>query len=139
MNRRKNQRGSAFVESGFIFTVFAVMLLGIFDLGRAMFIHQALTERVRAAARWGAANGASNATGIRNMVLYNASTQPSGATGYFGLASNQVVVTQSDSGTNSNRLTVSISGYQYKTVTPFFARTITGPKIEVTMALGIFN
>jgi Flp pilus assembly protein TadG len=139
MRRRKHQRGSAFVETGFIFTVFAVMLLGIFDLGRVMFIHQALTERVRLAARWGAANGANNTTGIKNMVLYSASTQPNGATGYFGLNTNQIVVTHADSGTNSNRLTVSISGYQYKTVTPFFAKTLTGPKIEVTMALGVFN
>ncbi len=137
--RRKNQKGSAMVESAFIFTVLFIMLLGIFDLGRILFVHQALTDRVRAATRWGAANGASNTTGITNMVLYNAATQPNGATGYFGLTSDKVTVTQSGSGTADNRLTVSITGYTYKTVTPFFTRTLTGPKIQVTQALGVFN
>ena len=137
--RRKHQKGSAMVESAFIFTVLAVMLLGIFDLGRILFVHQALTDRVRSAARWGAANGAGNTTAITNMVLYNATTQPNGATGFFGLTSNKVTVTQAGAGTADNRLTVSITGYTYKTVTPFFTRTLTGPKIQVTQALGLFN
>ena len=138
-SRRKNQRGAAIIEGAFVMVKFFTMLVGIFDLGRMMFIHQALTERVRSAARWGAANGAGNSSAIRNQVLYGSANQPENATGYFGLKSENVTVTQTGVGTNDNRLTVSIKDFKYKTVTPFFAKTMTGANIQVTFALGIFN
>lgn len=137
--RRSNQRGNVIIETAFIFVVFTTMLVGMFDFGRILFVHQAITDRVRYAARWGAANGPGQTDAIKNQVLYGQSTVPAGATGFMGITSGMITVTQAGSGTADNRLTVSVTGFPYKTVAPFFNRSWTGPRVSVTLALGIFN
>ena len=54
-HRQRRSKGAVFVEAGFVFIIFAFMLMGAFDFGQFLFIHQALVERSRSAARWGAA------------------------------------------------------------------------------------
>ena len=73
--RRKNQ-GNVIIESALIFIVFFGMLIGAFDFGQFLFVHQALVERVRSAARWGAINDATDSAAITNMVLYNQAGAP---------------------------------------------------------------
>lgn len=136
---RSNQRGNVIIETAFIFVVFTTMLIGMFDFGRILFIHQAITDRVRYAARWGAANGPSETDAIKNQVLYAQSNIPSGTPSFLGLTSSMITVAQAGSGTNDNRLTVTVTGFPYKTVAPFWNRSWTGPTVSVTMALGVFN
>src|SRR2546427_8763282 len=104
--RQKNSRGAVLMETAFIFVVFAFMLMGAFDFAQFLFIHQALVDRARTSARWGAVNDPTNTTAIQNMVLYNQSSTPAvGTSGVFGLTSDMVSVTTSDSGTDNYRLT----------------------------------
>ena len=134
---REKLRGSVIVETALVFLVFACLLLGAFDFGQFLFIHQALVERARYAARWGAINDPTDATSITNMVLYNS---PAGSgTGYFNLTSANVTVTHPGAGTNDYILTVKLSGYQYIRVSPYIAGTYTGPQIIVSVPLGIFG
>src|SRR6266849_7276350 len=92
--RRRTGQGSVMVETALIFIVFAGMLIGAFEFGQFLFIHQALVERARYAARWGAINDPTDAASIRNMVLYNQSAAPiSGTASYFNLATDNVTVT----------------------------------------------
>jgi len=116
------------------------MLIGIFDFGQFLFIHQALVERARSAARWGAINDPTNSASITNMVLYNqASTPPSGTASYFHLAASNVSVTNPGSGTDSYRLNLRISGYSYTVFSPYIAGTYTGPPITISVPLGLYN
>jgi Flp pilus assembly protein TadG len=134
---RKRRRGSAFVETAFVFTSFAFMLIGAFDFGQFLFIHQALVERARNAARWGIVNNPTDHTSIQNMVLYNQPTVPSGqASGYFGLTSNMVRVSDPGSGTNDYRLVVFITNYPYTILSPYIGGTYTGPNITVSSPIG---
>ena len=130
--RKKRERGGALVETALTFTVFIFMLIGAADFGQFLFIHQALVERARGAARWGALNSAGDLTAIQNMVLYNQSTVPSGSpSGYFGLTSTNVQVTNPGSGTDS-RILILITNYPYKMYSPTIAGTYTGPNITVS-------
>jgi len=138
--RRKSRRGSAMVETAVIFIAFSMMLIGIFDFGQFLFVHQALVERARSAARWGAINNPTDSTSITNMVLYNQSATPSqGTPSYFNLSSSNVSVSAPDSGTNDYRLTVQISGYSYTILSPYIAGTYTGIPVTVSVPLGIFD
>ena len=136
MNRnqhRRRQRGAALIETGLIFTIFAFMLIGAADFGQFLFIHQALVERTRNAARWGALSDPTNVTAIQNMVLYNQTTVPSGSTsGYFGLTSANVQVTNPGSGTNDSRVAIFITNYSYAVLSPYIGGTYTGPNITIT-------
>lgn len=137
--RRKTSGGNVIVESALIFMGFAVMLFGAFDLGQYLFVHQALVERARYAARWGAINSA-NSTAITNMVLYyQSSTPPDGTPSLFNLTSSNVNVTTPESGTDSYRLQLQISGYSWNVFSPYIAGRYTGPTITVTVPLGLYD
>jgi Flp pilus assembly protein TadG len=135
--RRKRSKGSVMVETALIFLGFSAILIGSFDFAQFLFIHQALVERTRYAARWGALSDPTNSAAITNMVLYNQSAAPpSGTSGYLGLTSSAVSVTNPGSGTDDYRLTIVISNYTYNMLSPYIAGTYTGPNIEVSVPLG---
>jgi len=138
--RRRGSGGHVMIEAAFIFIVFFSLLIGTFDFGQFLFIHQALVERARYAVRWGALNDAT-ADQIRNMVLFYQSTDP-GTTGYFNLTPSMVTVTPTTDSicvvqnatvypTLYKRVTVQISGYSYIMLSPFSAGTYNGPNITI--------
>jgi Flp pilus assembly protein TadG len=136
----RRQKGSVLVETALIFLGFASMLIGAFDFGQFLFIHQALVERARYAARWGAISDPTDSTSITNMVLYNqAATPASGTPTYFNLRSSNVQVTNPDSGTDQHRLNIQISGYSYTVLSPYITGTYTGPAITVSVPLSLYN
>ena len=133
---RKRQRGSVLVETGMIFTIFAFLVIGAFDFGQFLFVHQALVERTRNAARWGAVNDPTNATAIQNMVFYNQPTAPSGASPYFGLTTDMVKVTNPGGGTVDNRVVVQVTNFPYTVLSPYIGGSYTGPNITISIPLG---
>jgi Flp pilus assembly protein TadG len=136
--RQKRSRGAVLVETGLIFVAFSFMLMGAFDFAQFLFIHQALVDRARSAARWGAVNDPTNTSAIQNMVLYNQATVPEGATsGVFGLTSDVVSVSTEDSATDNYRLVVAITNYQYAMISPIIGGTHTGPNIVISVPLGL--
>jgi Flp pilus assembly protein TadG len=138
--RRRSSKGNVLVESALIFLMFFSMLIGVFDFGQFLFIHQSLVERVRSSARWGAINNPSDSAAITNMVLYNqAGTPPAGTAGYFSLNAGNVLVTTPGSGTDNYRLTLLISGYSYSIFSLNIAGSYVGPAITVSVPLGLFN
>ena len=141
MKRRSNsQRGSVVVESASISLVLLMLLIGIFDFAQMLFTHQALMERLRGAARWGAISDPTNTTAITNLVLYNQTTTPSPANGYFGLTSSNVQVSRDGTAaTDTDRLTVTIVSPPFKILSPFVAGNRTGQSLRVSVPLGRFN
>lgn len=137
--RRRTSRGSAIIEAALIFPLFFIMLIGAFDFGQFLFIHQALVERARYAARWGAINNPADSTSITNVVLYLQSTAPPSGTGFLNLTTSNVSVTNPDSGAAGYRLNIRISGYTYTVLSPYMAGTHIGPVITVSVPLGLFN
>jgi Flp pilus assembly protein TadG len=139
--RRRANSGHVMIEAAFIFIVFFSLLIGAFDFGQFLFVHQALMERARSALRWGAVHNGT-ADQITNMVLYNQSTDPGNTTGYFNLTSSMVTVTPSTDSiclvqdatvfpTLYKRLTVQIHDYSYIMLSPYSAGSYNGPNILV--------
>lgn len=143
--RQKSSKGNAILESSLILGAFLAMMIGAFDFGQFLFVHQALVERARYAARWGAVTNPSDTTSIQNMVLYYQSTAPSsGTSGYFGLTSGMVSVTTQGgidsthpNGTDDYRLIITISNYPYSILSPYIAGTYMGPNINIVVPLGL--
>jgi len=131
------------IETALIGLVFFFLLIGAFDFGQFLFIHQALVERARSSVRWGAvtlaANESTSLDQIRNMVLYNQSTSLGGS-GYFGLTSAMVDVTKTTdtlctvSGSDPMlyvRFIVKIHDYPYQILSPYIAGSYNGPNITI--------
>jgi len=137
-SRRRSSKGATFVEMALIYLVFAIMLIGAFDFGQFLFVHQALVERARFAARWGAINDPTDTASVSNMVRFFQSTDP-GTPSYFNLTSGNVVVTNPGSGTDNYRLNIQISGYSFVSLSPYLSGNLTGPPVTVSVPLGMYN
>ena len=127
---RSRRRGSAMIEATLTLSLFLTVLFSLYDFGWVLFFHQTLVHQARTAARYGAVNP-SDLTAIKNVALYN-STSGSG-TGLFGLEPANVNVSRNGQGTTSDRITVTISGYQYTLITMGWAGAYDGKTIEVTI------
>jgi len=136
LGRPKTRRGSAMVELSLIGSLFFVLVIGLMDVGQTLFFQQALLERARTAARWGAATDPTNGAGIQNMVLYLQPAAPEGGVTSFGLTPTMVGVSTPDAGTDNYRLVVQISGYPVKLLSPYLAGSYKGAPISVTVPLG---
>ncbi len=120
------------VESALVTLVVAAALIGIFDLGQVLFVHQTFVARVRLAARYGQIN-TSDVNAIKNMVLYG---QPGAGTfAVFGLTADKISVTMLDTGLSEQRIVVAISGYPYRLFSPWIGGVFTGRPIVASMPL----
>jgi len=132
--QRKKQRGSTIVELSVILLIVLSLLIGIVDIGQFLYIHQMLTERARAAVRYGVSNDPISTSAVQNMVMYG-QTSGTGA-GIFGLQSSMVSVTTPDANTDDYRLLVKITNYPYTVFSPLIAGSYNGPDITASLPLG---
>jgi Flp pilus assembly protein TadG len=128
----RSQRGSQMVETSLILIVFLMMLIGVIDFGQVLYFHQSLTERARAAARYGAINP-TDTIGIKNVALYNSTT--AGATPLLpGLTAAMVNVQDLGNNTPEARLMVTISGYPINFISPYIAQQFNNRPVIVCMS-----
>lgn len=56
----EHQHGQSLVEFALVFPVFLLLIIGLVDVGRLVYINNALSEGAREGARWGSVQGRSN-------------------------------------------------------------------------------
>lgn len=119
--RKRKERGQALVETGLVMLIFLPVLFGILDFGQFLYLHQSLSERVRAAARYGAVHTYTDGSAIVNVAIYNdASGSSNGATPLLpnlqssnSTGNGYVTATLSGAGTDDALITVTITKYPY--------------------------
>ena len=135
------RRGQALVEGALIMFVFLVFIVGTLDFGQYLYFHQSLTERARAAARYGAVNP-TNRTGIQNVAIYNdPAGSANGATPLIAnLTTDMVSVCLPGDASCSNpgfgpdwRVTVTISGYRMITFNLLLPQSFTNQPITASL------
>jgi len=140
MKSRKKQRGQAFIESALIMLIFVPVLVGIADFGQVIYFHASLTERARAAARYGAVHTYTDGSAIQNVAVYN---DPSPATGTAGLVpyltTSLVTATLNDAGTDSARITVTITNYPFNFISGFMSQSTWYKTVITTEPYEIVN
>lgn len=70
--------GQALVEFALVVPVFAVLLFGMIDVGRLVYIGNALSEGAREGARWGSVQGRSNTAAGRASIATHTSASMAG-------------------------------------------------------------
>jgi Flp pilus assembly protein TadG len=139
-DNRSGQRGQALVETGLILFVFIAFLVGTLDFGQFLYFHQSLSERARAALRYGILNP-TDTTGIQNMAVYNdpAGTANGAAALIPNFTTDMVSVCLPGDSTCSNpatgldsRVSVTISGYQMVTFNLLMPQAFTNRPITVS-------
>src|SRR5215471_21842299 len=117
--KKKGERGQAFVESGLIMLIFIPVLVGIMDFGQFLYLHQSLSERVRAATRYGAVHSYPDGSDMVKVAMYNdpagsgTSTMLPNLQNTNSAGDGYVSATLSGAGTDEAFVTVTIRNYPY--------------------------
>lgn len=129
---RTGERGSTLVEFSIAATVFLTAMFGVIEFGRALWVHNALTDAARRGARYAVLHSADDADKVKNVVVYG---DPNGGTKPLvpNLSTSNVTVNYSQFALNKGTATVGITSYQFQFVIPIIGTTITMPNYSTTL------
>ena len=126
------ERGATLVQFAIALTVFLTAMFAVMEFGRALWVHNALSDAARRGARYAVLHSAGSIDNVKNVVVYGdeaGGTQPV----VPNLTVDQVTVTYSDFAVNHGTATVSIQNYQFQFVLPFLGTSITMPNYSTTL------
>lgn len=128
----ENERGSTLMEFAIAATVFMTLMFAVLEFGRALWVHNALTDAARRGARYATLNTAANSAQVKNVVVFG---NPSGTGSPMvnNLSAANVDVNYSGFGLNDGTVSVSITNYQFQFVIPVVGTTITMPSYKTTL------
>jgi Flp pilus assembly protein TadG len=126
------ERGATLVEFAIALTVLLTSMFAVIEFGRALWVHNALTDAARRGARYAVLNSLGSEDAVKNVVIYG---DPAGGTQPVvpNLTPANVTVTYSEFALNKGTATVSITGYQFQFVIPIVGTTITMPNYQTTL------
>ena len=130
---KKRERGSTLVEFAIGATVFLTAMFAVLEFGRALWVHNALSDAARRGARYAVLNPSSSEQAVKNVVVYG---DPAGGTQPLVeklSTSDNVVVTYSSFSLDSGTASVTITGYQFRLIIPIIGRTIQMPNYHTTL------
>ena len=136
---RKGERGAALLEFTLAATVFIVVIFGTLEFGRLLWVHNALTDATRRAARHAVTRGKSNdpASGvqreIKNVAVYG---NPDGTGNPLvdGLTPGKVKVTFSDDyALGAGSVSVEIEQYEFQFVVPILGTRMQMPAYRTAL------
>jgi Flp pilus assembly protein TadG len=143
---KKTESGASLVEFAIAATVFLTAMFAVIEFGRALWIHNALADSARRAARYAVNQSAStppgvpttgsnvgpSLTAIRNVAIYG---DPAGGIKPLvtGLTAGNLNVEYKGFGVGEGTVAVTITNYQFKFVAPIVGTTIQMPNYQTTL------
>ncbi len=127
-----NERGATLVEYSIAVTVFLIAMFAVIEFGRAIWVHNALSDAARRGARYAAVHSAADVAEVQNVVVYG---DPAGGSQPTvpNLSTTNVSVTYSQFGLNKGTVSVSVTNYQFQFVIPIVGTTISMPSYTTTL------
>ena len=125
------ERGATLVEFSIALMVFLTAMFAVIEFGRALWVHNALSDAARRGARYAVLHPPADVEAVKNVVVYG---DPAGGTKSVvpNLTTANVTVTYSDFALNKGTASVSVTGYQFQFVIPIIGTTITMPNYTTT-------
>ena len=134
---RAGEKGQAFVESALVLLVFLAITIGVADFGQFLYLHQSLTERVRAAARYGAVRPYEYpGESIRNVTVYGTATPTENSKPLVpGLEKSMVTANLIAAGTDAARIKVTVSNFPFNFFSPWLGKKKVKPRATVIASI----
>jgi len=129
---RGRERGATLVEFAIGATVFLTMMFAVIEFGRALWVHNALSDAARRGARYAVVHNAGDAAAVKNVVVYG-NAAGSGTPLVNDLKTSNVNVTYSGFGLTDGTATVTITNYKFKFVIPIVSTSIQMPNYSTTL------
>lgn len=129
---RSNERGGTLVEFAIAATVFLTCMFAVIEFGRALWVHNALSDAARRGARYAVIHSTAEEAKVKNVVVYG-SPNGKGKPLVDNLTTDNVQVVYSSYGLNQGTASVSITNYQFQFVVPLIGTTIQMPAYTTTL------
>src|SRR5262245_7916055 len=129
---KSNERGATLVEFAIAASVFLVSMFAVLEFGRALWVHNALSDAARRGARYAVVHQMNDATSVRNVVVFG-NPEGTGQPLVNNLTTSNVQVDYSFFNVNRGTVSVSITNYQFQFVVPLIGTTITMPAYTTTL------
>jgi Flp pilus assembly protein TadG len=129
--QRKTERGASLLEFSIAATVFLTVLFGVVEFGRALWVHNALTDAARRGARYAVLHKQTDIDDVKKIVVYGdlTSTTPL----LENLSTTNVTVTYNGFNLDTGTATVFIHDYQFQPILPLVFGPITMPNYTTTL------
>lgn len=129
---KETERGNTLVEFAIAATVFLTVMFAVLEFGRALWVHNALSDAARRGARYAVVHPASDSAAVKNVVVYG---DPAGGSNPLvsNLTTSNVNVAYSGFGLSEGTVTVSITNYQFQFVLPMVSTSIQMPSSRTTL------
>ena len=136
MNRfkfiRSHERGATLVEFSIAATVFLVGMFAVIEFGRALWVHNALSDAAWRGARYAVMHSSADIDQVKNVVVYG---DPAGGPKPIvdNLSVSNVNVVYSQFSLGKGTATVSITNYQFQFVLPLVGTSIPMPSYSTAL------
>lgn len=144
--KKSRQEGSTLVEFAIGASVFLLVMFAVIEFGRALWIHNALADAARRAARYAVnqpttipagtpfngTNAGLSFAAIRNVGVYG-NPAGTGAPMVNNLTVDNLDVTYSNFGVGQGSVTVSVTNYQHQFVVPIIGTSIAMNGYQTTL------
>ena len=130
--RRSGERGAALVEFAIAATVFLAVTFGVLELGRLLWVHNALTDATRRGARFAVNQPQGSTDDIKRVAVYG-DAAGTGSPLVNDLTVNHIKITHSNWGVGAGTVTVEIENYDFNFVVPIIGTTIRLPRYHTTL------
>ncbi len=129
---RSDDRGATLVEFAIAATVVLTGMFAVIEFGRALWVHNALSDAARRGARYAVIHSADDVDKVKNVVVYG---DPAGGTQPLvnNLTTGNVTVNYSQFALNKGTVSVSVTNYQFQFVIPLVGATIQMPSYTTTL------
>lgn len=144
--KNSRERGATLVEFSIGASVFLLAMFAVIEFGRALWVHNALADAARRAARYAVNQPASTPAGsatsgtnvgpsiaaIRNVGVYG-NPAGTGSAMVNNLTPANIDVQYSNFGVGQGSVAITITSYQHTFVVPIIGTTITMPDYQTTL------
>src|ERR1044071_808367 len=128
---RKTERGASLLEFAIAATVFLTVLFAIVEFGRALWVHNALTDAARRGARYAVLHKAADIEDVKKVVVYGDLTETTPI--LENLTTNNVDVVYSGFNLDQGTVRVSVHDYQFQMILPLVVSSIQMPNYTTTL------
>src|ERR1044072_2628804 len=108
---RKTERGASLLEFAIAAAVFLTVLFAIVEFGRALWVHNALTDAARRGARYAVLHKSADIEDVKKVVVYGDTTSTDPL--LENLTTDNVTVSYSNFNLDGGTATVSVQNYQF--------------------------
>jgi|SRR5215212_8155678 len=128
---KNGEQGASLLEFAIAATVFLTVLFAIVEFGRALWVHNALTDAARRGARYAVLHKATDIEDVKKIVVYGDLTETTPI--LENLSTTNVDVIYDGFKLDEGTVTVSVNNYQFQMILPLVVSSIPMPSYTTTL------